>query len=103
MSNIDKSSKFYGEILGLSSEKRPRRTARMRCGPDSLVIYEEDAKGSSFHFGFRIGSRTLVEEWKNWIARNGIKILDDISEKGHPLSFKFRDPDGYLIEISSKK
>ncbi len=102
VSDIKKSRRFYSKILGLPSDNRRSGTVRMRCGSDSLVIYEDDAGASNFHFGFRLDSRSSVEEWKRWITNNDIRISDDIAEKDHPRSFKFRDPDGYLIEISSK-
>lgn len=100
--SLEKSRRFYNKILGIASEKSQRGTARLRCGSDTLVIHEESGGDSDFHFGFRLDSHGQVEEWKNWILDNKITILDDITEKGHPRSFKFRDPDGHLIEISSK-
>ena len=101
--SLDKSQRFYDTILGLASEKGQPGTARLRCGSDTLVIYEESGGDSDFHFGFRLDSHRQVEEWKKWIVDNKITIIDDITEKGHPRSFKFRDPDGHLIEISSKR
>lgn len=103
VTSLGRSLRFYDKILGLASSKGQTGTARLPCGSDTLVIYEESSKNTDFHFGFRLDSRSQVDEWKNWIIHNKITILDNITEKDHPRSFKFRDPDGYIIEISSKR
>jgi catechol 2,3-dioxygenase-like lactoylglutathione lyase family enzyme len=99
VSDVERSRSFYSKILGLASETRRPGVALVRCGSDALVIYEHT--GDS-HFGFRLESPSLVDEWKSWIESNNITIYDDIVEEGHPRGFKFKDPDGHLIEISAK-
>ncbi len=101
VSNLEKSRKFYHEILGLKNETKGPSTAFVPSGPDILVLYEANAGTSDFHFGFRLDSPSQVEEWKHWLKSNNIRIYDDITGEDHPRSIKFRDPDGHWIEIAS--
>jgi catechol 2,3-dioxygenase-like lactoylglutathione lyase family enzyme len=101
VSNLEKSRKFYDEILGLNSETKGARQAFVPSGSDILVLYKAGAGTSDFHFGFRLDSPSQVDDWKHWLRSNNIRIYEDIAEEGHPRSFKFRDPDGYWIEIAS--
>ncbi len=101
VSNLEKSRKFYHEILGLKSGTKGPATAFVPLGSDILVLYEAGAGTSDFHFGFRLDSPSQVDEWKNWLRSNNIRIYDDITGEDHPRSIKFRDPDGHWIEIAS--
>jgi catechol 2,3-dioxygenase-like lactoylglutathione lyase family enzyme len=102
VSNIQESRKFYREILGLKSNIRGPGQAFIPSGSDILVLYTTGPKASDFHFGFRLDSALQVEEWKHWLLRNNIRVYEDIIDEGHPRSFKFKDPDGYWIEISER-
>ncbi len=101
VSNLEKSRKFYHEILGLKSETKGQSTAFVPSGSDTLVLYEAGAGASDFHFGFRLDSPSQVDEWKHWLRSNNIRIYEDITGGDHPRSIKFRDPDGHWIEIAS--
>ncbi len=103
VSNLERSRKFYGEILGLTPETKGQDIAFVPSGSDILVLYQNDAGMSDSHFGFRLGKASQVDEWKNWLTSNDVRIYEDITEEDHPRSFKFRDPDGYWIEIASDR
>jgi catechol 2,3-dioxygenase-like lactoylglutathione lyase family enzyme len=102
VSDLEGSRKFYREILGLKSEIKGPGHVFIRSGSDILVLYTARPKTSDFHFGFRLDSSSDVEEWKQFLLRNRIRIYEDIDEEGHPRSFKFKDPNGYWIEISER-
>lgn len=102
VSRLEESRKFYREILGLKNKTKGPSQAFVQSGSDLLVLYEAGGTASDFHFGFRLDSPSQVDEWKNWLVRNNIRIYEDIAEAGHPRSIKFRDPDGYWIEIASR-
>lgn len=103
VSNLERSRKFYHEILGLTNETKGAGIAFVPSGSDILILYEERGGRSDFHFGFRLDSPPQVDEWKHWLRSNNIPIYEDITEEGHPRSIKFKDPDGYWIEIASEK
>ena len=103
VSNLQTSLKFYHAILGLPNETKGSSVAFVRCGPDVLVLYEEAAGKSDFHYGFRLDKRSQVDEWMHWLRSNNIPIHENINEDGHPRSIKFRDPDGHWVEIASEK
>ena len=100
VSDVNKSEKFYHDLLGLKVTLKKAGQTFLASGPDLLVLYQD--RGSNFHFGFRLDSPPKVEAWKNWLKANNIPIREDISKKNHPRSFKVRDPDGYWVEISSR-
>ena len=99
--DLEKSRKFYHEILSLKDETKGPSTAHVPSGSDILALYETSAGSSTFHFGFLLDSPIQVNEWKEWLKSNNIPIYDDINEEDHPRSIKFRDPDGHWIEIAS--
>src|SRR5438093_1501428 len=85
VSNIEKSRKFYHEILGLKNETKGPSTAFVPSGPDILVLYKAGTRASSeFHFGFRLDSPSQVDEWKRWLISNNIRIYEDITGEDHP-------------------
>jgi catechol 2,3-dioxygenase-like lactoylglutathione lyase family enzyme len=101
VSNLEKSRRFYDEILGLKSKTKGWSTAFVPSGSDLLVLYEAGTGDSDFHFGFRLDSPSDVDEWKQWLKTNNVRIQEDITGIGHPRTIKFKDPDGYTIEIAT--
>jgi catechol 2,3-dioxygenase-like lactoylglutathione lyase family enzyme len=101
VSNLDESRMFYRKILGLKNKTKGARQAFVQSGSDLLVLNKGGDSQTDFHFGFRLGSPHQVNEWKRWLIGNNIRIYEDIDEEGHPRSLKFKDPDGYWIEIAS--
>ncbi len=89
---------FYRNILGLDSRVSKRGVARIPSGRDTLVFHEKVHGVTGFHFGFRVGSPSKVDEWQGWLRGKNMLIYDDVTEKKYR-SIKIRDPDGYLIEI----
>ncbi len=102
VSDLKRSLAFYTDLLNLRSENNKPGLAFLSAGPDLLVLYQKGGGISDFHFGFRLDKRSEVDKWKSWLKSNKVRIYEDISETGHPRSFKIKDPDGYWVEISSK-
>ncbi len=100
VSDIEKSRKFYREILGFKDELRQPGVAYLPSGPDRLVVYDENSGTSDFHFGFKVDTLQRVKEWRDWLRSKNVTILEDMTEDKHR-SIKFKDPDGHWIEISS--
>ena len=74
--------------------------ALVRSGSDIIILTQDKTGASDFHFGFRLGSSSQVDEWRDWLKARGIIIREDIARSDHPRSFKFKDPDGFVIEIA---
>ncbi len=103
VSDMEGSRKFYGEVFGLASRTKESGVVFIRFGPDLLVLYQKGSGGSDFHFGLQVGTRAAVDAWRDRLRNVGVPIHEDITEKGHPRSFKIKDPDGYWIEIASER
>ncbi len=102
VSDIEKSRRFYREILGFKDELRQPGVVYLPSGPDRLVVYDEHSGTSDFHFGFKVDTLQQVKEWRDWLRSKDVTILEDMTEDKHQ-SIKFKDPDGHWIEISSEK
>ncbi len=102
VSDIEKSRKFYREILGFKDELRQPGVVYLPAGPDRLVVYDENSGTSDFHFGFKVNTLQQVKEWRDWLRSKNVTILEDMTEDKHR-SIKFKDPDRHWIEISSEK
>jgi catechol 2,3-dioxygenase-like lactoylglutathione lyase family enzyme len=102
VSNIAKSRRFYQDILGLQNELRHQGVAYVPAGSDLLVLYDKDHGFPKIHFGFRVVSPRQVDDWRDWLRRKGVRILEDVKEHDFR-SIKFRDPDGHCIEISQER
>ena len=102
VSNIAKSRRFYRDTLGLQNTLRHRGVAYVPCGSDLLVLYDKDHGSPDIHFGFRVHSRSQVDQWRAWLKKKQISIMEDVKEHDFR-SVKFRDPDGHCIEISHER
>jgi catechol 2,3-dioxygenase-like lactoylglutathione lyase family enzyme len=66
------------------------------------VLYDKDHGSPKIHFGFRVNTPRQVEEWRFWLKKKKVRILEDVKEHDFR-SIKFRDPDGHTIEISQER
>lgn len=102
VSNIAKSRRFYRDVLGLPNQLRHQGVAYVPAGRDLLVLYDKDHGFPKVHFGFRVNSRDQVDEWRAWLKKKHVRIMEDVKEHNFS-SVKFRDPDGHCIEISHER
>ena len=100
VADLEKSCRFYRDILGLPTRARGARTAFVQSGSDIIVLAQDKTGLSDFHFGFRLRSPCEVDELRDWLKARGITIEEDIARSDHPRSFKFKDPDGFVVEIA---
>jgi catechol 2,3-dioxygenase-like lactoylglutathione lyase family enzyme len=102
----ERSRRFYERYLGFDAE--PAR----RYDGGVLMLY--DAKGfalalgptedelalpSFLHFGKGVESADEVRTFAARLAADGVPIVEQWEEPEY-VSVKFRDPDGYVIEVS---
>ena len=99
VANLQRSVRFYRNILGLKGSARESGVARIPSGTDLLVLHARGYGISDFHFGFHVNSPSVVDKWRAWLKRKNILIYQDVTEEKYR-SIKIRDPDGYWIEIA---
>jgi catechol 2,3-dioxygenase-like lactoylglutathione lyase family enzyme len=100
VSNVGISERFYGEILGLPTQ-RVDEHVEIRWSDDlSLILTSSPPAGrGKFHFGFRVESAEEVDAWAARLRDRGVEIVIGPSgENGRRQMFCI-DPDDYKIEI----
>jgi catechol 2,3-dioxygenase-like lactoylglutathione lyase family enzyme len=104
------SASFYREVFGfeemVASDRLhalviPERIVLLlfRKGASASLPVPHDGSGQS-HLAFAIPSAAL-EDWKRWLDRHDIPIVETrVWERGGT-SLYFRDPDGHLLEVAT--
>jgi len=99
VTDLERSVRFYRNILGLRGRASGQRAAYVPSGADLLVLHGKGYGISDFHFGFRVDSPFKVDKWRAWLRSKNIRIYQDMTDEKYR-SIKIRDPDGYWIEIA---
>lgn len=102
----ERSRRFYETYLGFDA--RPSR----RYPDGTLMLYNADgfalALGSVeepirlprfLHFGMGLPTPDDVRAFRDRVAADGVEIVEEWEEPDY-VSVKFRDPDGYVVEVS---
>ena len=100
--DLERSARFYGELLGLEETSRRERDGRLHSvwlsAGDVVLMLERELRGA----GAKSGSAHLlafeVEDLDSWVSRlaaAGVSI-DDRTE----LTLYVRDPDGHRVGLS---
>ena len=104
VSDQARSIRFYERYFGFVPEPEPREDG-VRILHDatgfSLAIGETQepvALPSFFHFGRGAASPDEVRAFRVRVDADGLEIVDWWDEPDY-VSVKFRDPDGYVIEV----
>ncbi|HET9438051.1 MAG TPA: VOC family protein [Gaiellaceae bacterium] len=100
----DRSRRFYQRYLGFEAEGALREDGALMLhrGDFSLALgptSEPIALPSFLHFGQRRASPEEVRAFRDRLAADGVEIVDWWDEPDY-VSVKFRDPDGYVVEVS---
>ena len=103
VSDFERSTKFYKDILGLEDQGGSSKAIFLRSGEASLVLHEKTSSMSEIHFGFQVDSPGQIDEWRGWLKRNNIQVSESAIDGDSYKSIKFRDPDNHLIEITYDK
>jgi len=106
VSDQDRSRRFYEAYLGFDAAP-PRR-----CEDGVLMLYNSDgfalALGQTdepigfpgfLHFGTGLPTAQDVRAFRDRLVADGIEIVGEWDEPDY-VSVKFRDPDGYVVEVS---
>ena len=105
VSDQERSIRFYERYFGFVPEPAPRedgvRILHDACGFSLAIgqIAEAVVLPPFFHFGWGAASPEAVRTFRARVQDDGLEIVDWWDEPDY-VSVKFRDPDGYVIEVS---
>jgi catechol 2,3-dioxygenase-like lactoylglutathione lyase family enzyme len=101
----DRSRRFYERYLGFDAEPAPRSDGVLLLHNGagfSLALGETDEPirvPAFLHFGTRLESRDDVRSFRGRLVSEGVEVVGWWDEPDY-VSVKFRDPDGYVVEVS---
>lgn len=105
VSSQDRSRRFYERYFGFSAESAPREDGVLILHDAtgfSLALGETDEPirvPEFLHFGTGLSDPDEVRSFGDRLAADGVAIVGEWDEPDYA-SVKFRDPDGYVVEIS---
>ncbi len=115
--DLDRSAKFYGELLGMESVERPAfgfpglwfqagdtqihmNVDSPEAGPAGLPEFQGEKPSRGFHFAFEVESCDAAAEK---LRECGVVIIaGPRSRPDGPRQLYIYDPDGYLVELYSR-
>jgi catechol 2,3-dioxygenase-like lactoylglutathione lyase family enzyme len=103
VSDQQRSRRFYERYLGFSAEPMTRSDGvlMLHSGAFSLALQattEQISLPSFLHFGRGLPSPDEVHAFHDRLAADGVEIVGMWDEPDY-VSVKFRDPDGYVVEV----
>ena len=100
----DRARRFYERYLGFVAEPAPRSDGVLMLHNDagfSLALGEtrEPVRVPGFlHFGSGLPTANEVRSFRQRLQADGVDIVAWADEPDY-VSVKFRDPDGYVVEV----
>jgi catechol 2,3-dioxygenase-like lactoylglutathione lyase family enzyme len=95
VSNVDRTSRFYQELFGMPLRQHSETTHILGVGKSFFGIEQKDGGPALDHYDFGIAAVNANEEAAKLKARNLT-----LEPGGTKESFKFRDPDGFLVQLN---
>jgi glyoxylase I family protein len=106
--DLDRSERFYTEIMGMQRLRRNSHMVFMRAGEDCFVLTRSDkpidpnaGDAHDIHHAFRVTAQDY-DEAKAFLARRGIRIFKEEDRRSGTFqgrSAYFHDPDRNVLEI----
>jgi catechol 2,3-dioxygenase-like lactoylglutathione lyase family enzyme len=106
--DLDRSEKFYTEVMGMERLRRNDHMVFMRAGRDCFVLtYSEKpidpnpGEAHEIHHAFRVSAEEY-DRAKQFLAAKGIRIVKEENRRSGTFqgrSAYFHDPDRNVIEI----
>ena len=116
--NTARAGRFYTEVFGFDVMFESERLYSLNVGPGQVLLLFRrggslediqlpggilpggmDAEGRG-HMAFAIAADDL-QQWRNWLQRNGVAIESTVIWERGGTSLYFRDPDGNLLELAT--
>ena len=104
VSDRERSRRFYERYFGFDRSREfddgvlmvyDERGFALALGPTDEPI----SLPAFLHFGTGLGSRDEVLAFRARLVADGVELVGFWDEPGY-VSVKFRDPDGYVVEVS---
>jgi catechol 2,3-dioxygenase-like lactoylglutathione lyase family enzyme len=105
VSDQSRSRQFYEAYLGFKAEPAPRSDGVLilhNADGFALALGEtkEPIRFPAFlHFGIGLPSANEVRAFRERLSADGVDLAEEWEEPDY-VSVKFRDPDGYVVEVS---
>jgi catechol 2,3-dioxygenase-like lactoylglutathione lyase family enzyme len=105
VSDQDRSRRFYERYFAFAAEPMPREDGVLilhNASGFSLALGETDEPirvPDFLHFGAGLPGPDEVRYFRDRFAADGVAIVGEWDERDY-VSVKFRDPDGYVVEVS---
>lgn len=107
-SDLDRSAKFYHELLGMNVIQRTPRMVFLKCGEDYLILAKgnvplkfDSDKDTPVHHAFRVAPEDF-EPAVELLRRNNVEVFN-IEDRRDGVFYGrqayFLDPDGNKLEI----
>jgi catechol 2,3-dioxygenase len=99
---LEESTRFFVDSMGMFVEHRDEKSVYLRCWGDyekySVILTQSDHAGAA-HTAFRTMSPQALERRVRAIEEAGLGLgwMDD--SYGHGRSYRFRTPDGHVMEL----
>ena len=104
--DIEKSAKFYSEILGLKlAPQSPPDAKLFLTSPIPFAVRKPHQPLGNFPLGHGAAIWFLCDnsvELFNKLKENNVEVLTEPTPGPFGLTFHFKDPDGYVITIHDK-
>jgi predicted enzyme related to lactoylglutathione lyase len=97
--DVDRSKRFYGELLGLEHEKDTPAGAEYRAGQVTLAIWSPESQGLTFeanHSGFALRVADVAEA-RTQLEAQGVAFDMETFDTGVCHMALMRDPDGNQV------
>jgi len=95
VTNLERTSRFYQEFFGMPLKQHSANTHILGVGKSFFGIEQKPDSPNLDHYDFGISGFNADEVMAKLSARN-LKV----EPGGTKESFKFRDPDGFLVQLN---
>jgi catechol 2,3-dioxygenase-like lactoylglutathione lyase family enzyme len=105
VSDQERSRRFYEDYLDFETEPEPREDGVLMLHDEhgfALALGQTDEAlhlPAFLHFGVGLASPEQVRAFAERLTADGVEIVGEWEEPDY-VSVKFRDPDGYVVEVS---